>query len=83
MNGGYFEYQQESITEIAEAIKIAVKENYQGFSPETLGELESAVVVLEKARVYAQRVDDLLSGNCNADTFHKRLTSDLLDNQNK
>jgi hypothetical protein len=83
MNGGYFEYQQESITEIAEAIKIAVKENFQGFSPETIAEFENAIEVLENARVYAQRVDNLLSGNCNEDTFHKRVVSDLLDNQNK
>ena len=72
-----------------------VKQNYQvshgslldnnEISEETIAEFEKAVLYLNLAYIYAQRIDWLVSGDDGEETFHKRLTDDLknLDNNSK
>ena len=56
---------------------------FNDFSKETLSEFKTAVELLRKAAVYAQRIDWLLSGDDGEETFHKRLKEDLKNLQNE
>lgn len=56
---------------------------FNDFSKETLSEFKTAVELLRKAAVYAQRIDWLLSGDDGEETFHKRLEEDLKNLQNE
>ena len=56
---------------------------FNDFSKETLSEFKTAVKLLRKAAVYAQRIDWLLSGDDGEETFHQRLEEDLKNLQNE
>ena len=74
MSGGYFDYKQHHIEDIAEDIEYVIDtKRPDEFTPETLDELREGVRVLRLAAIYAQRIDWLLSGDDGEDTFHKRL----------
>jgi len=86
MSGGYFNYDQCRIGQIAESIdRIARQENHQidcddfqfDFNEKTLVEFRNAVIFLKLAQIYAHRIDWLVSGDDGEDTFHKRLAEDL------
>jgi len=87
MSGGTFEYTQYTIKSMAEDIEDLIKnkgvyisdeETYDyELSDETLQEFQNAVDILNKAYVYAQRIDWLLAGDDGEETFHKRLKEDL------
>ena len=47
------------------------------YSDETINEFKTAVELLKKAQVYAQRVDWLLSDDDGEETFHERLKDEL------
>ena len=85
MSGGHFDYDQYKILEIADAIERAIQKNdvddedgyCYNFSNETIQEFHAAVANLNIACAYAHRIDWLLSGDDNEETFHKRLKEDL------
>lgn len=80
MSGGYFDYKQHVIDDIASEIEELIEENdgvgYH-YSPATIIEFKSALAFLRYAAVYAQRIDWLVSGDDAEETFHKRLQDDL------
>jgi hypothetical protein len=90
MSGGYFDHRQWNISDIASEIEEVIKRNDStdtnaygdpisyNLSEETIAEFKNAVVILNKAAIYAQRIDWLLSGDDGEETFHKRLKEDLL-----
>lgn len=88
MSGGHFEYSQYQISQIAKSIRSIIEKNgvvneeygfswSYDYSPETLKEFENAIEILNKAYVYAQRIDWLVSGDDGEETFHKRLKEEL------
>jgi hypothetical protein len=84
MSGGYFNYNQYRITDIAEQIKEIIRDNEDGiaeecyiYSEKTIDEFRNAVYALCKAAVYAQRIDWLLCSDDGEETFHERLFEDL------
>ena len=52
------------------------------WSEETLQEFRRGISILKRARIYAQRIDWLLSGDDGEESFHKRL-KEKLDKLNK
>lgn len=91
MSGGYFDYQQYRLGEIADRIETLIETNHseelneygdpvgRGYTEETIEEFVAAVRILREAYVYVQRVDWLLSGDDGEEEFHKRLEQDLDD----
>lgn len=56
---------------------------YNDFSKETLDEFRKGLDILNKAYIYTQRIDWLLSGDDGEETFHQRLEEDLKNLQNE
>ena len=77
MSGGFFDYNQYRINEIADQIGGLLSNNPYGYSPETLDEFRTAVRALQIARIYAQRIDWLVCDDDGEATFHTRLRQDL------
>jgi len=81
MSGGTFDYQQYKIDQIAEMIESYIhknkKEYWMNYSEQTMREFQNAVIFLKTAAVYTQRIDWLLAGDDDEETFHKRLKHDL------
>lgn len=89
MSGGHFDYKQYEIGYITDSIEQIIinyrldKENSWGtkvrdqYSPAEIEKFEEAVYYLEKAQIYAQRVDWLLSGDDGSDSFFARLDAEL------
>ena len=84
MSGGHFNSQQYAFTDIAEEIKKVVSCNNISdsygyafdFSDKTICEFHKAIKYMEIARIYANRVDWLLSGDDSETAFHERLEED-------
>lgn len=51
---------------------------YDDYTKETKQEFRNAIEILEKAYIYAQRIDWLLAGDDGEDTFINRLQEELL-----
>ena len=94
MSGGYFEYNQWKVEELAEDIDRAIarstrlldnppdKNDYEHcyvYTPETLAKFTEARDTLRRAAKMAQRVDWLLSGDDGEDSFHKRWEEEVLN----
>lgn len=87
MSGGFFDYKQHKITEIADSIEelISGKVNDYGeirhyeFGEKEVGVFKEAVIALRKAAIYAQRIDWLVSGDDGEESFHARLAEELGD----
>jgi len=89
MSGGYFDYNQFRIAEIADKIDRLIRTNKltrpdgfgetfsRGYSEETIREFKAALRVLRYAAVYAQRIDYLVSCADGENSFHKQLKEDL------
>jgi hypothetical protein len=81
MSGGFFDYQDASINDMVEKIKKVIDENniieWYHYSPETIEEFKNAVDILEKASIYAYRIDWLISCDDGEDSFHEGLNEDL------
>jgi len=89
MSGGRFDYMQYRLSEISDAIEQEIIDNNapskskdewfepNNYSEKTIEEFKTAIWLLKKAQVYAQRIDWLLSGDDAEETFHKRLKDDL------
>lgn len=96
MSGGYFDYKQLHIGQIADAIEeIVTGETTEvirwetmeeaplrdSLGEATIAEFKKAVEVLRMAATYAHRIDWLLSSDDNEDSFRKRLAKDLSEEQ--
>lgn len=87
MSGGAFNYNQDRIDDIVSEIEeVLIREespkeyNHEwinGFSKETLDEFKKGIKVLKEARIYAQRIDWLLSADDGEESFHERLKEEL------
>jgi hypothetical protein len=85
MSGGRFEYSQHRLFDIVEEIKKIIEHNTipnewgdaYNFSDETIAEFRKGIEVLNRAYVYAQRIDWLVSGDDSEPYFHTRLQEDL------
>ncbi|MEW6095060.1 MAG: hypothetical protein AB1567_00845 [bacterium] len=89
MSGGHFDYQQFRLEEIATEIQKLIDNNdsdlldeYSNlvgrhYSPETIEKFKEAVRLLAIAEIYVTRIDYLLSGDDNEESFHRRLKEDL------
>lgn len=93
MSGGYFDYRDGAIDDVARSIDRLVKiyndstpvtENsswtekfVSSLTPETIQEFKNAVKLLRVASLYAHRIDYLMEGDDGEETFHKRLKKDL------
>jgi len=89
MSGGHFNYKQHRLLDIADDIGSEILTNDSTekdewgnnigshYSLETIEEFEKAVKALKLAYVYAQRIDWLLSGDDDEDSFHIRLQAQL------
>ena len=80
MSGGHFDYNQYLIGEIAEEIERVISSNKDRdypYTPETIEQFEKAVEVLRMAKIYAQRIDWLLSCDDGQEQFHQRLKEEL------
>ncbi len=89
MSGGFFDYAQYKIAEIADAVERLISNNNDtsldewgyrkghGYSEETIQEFKRALVFLKLAEIYAQRIDWLASGDDGEDSFHRRISEDI------
>lgn len=89
MSGGYFDYDQYKIFRIADDVEQVII-NYEEdkfdsynepirnrFTPEEIEKFREAEYIIRKAAIYAQRIDWLLSGDDDADSFFRRLKEEL------
>ena len=87
MSGGYFDYSQYQIAEIADQIEYLIVNNepkdsdewFEGprYTQETIKEFENGLQILRQAFIYAHRIDWLVSCDDGEETFHERLKSEL------
>ena len=89
MSGGAFNYQQHHIRDIANQIEDLIYHNgseerdvhggpmHPSYPPDVIARFQEAVEALERAYVYAQRVDWLVSGDDGIGSFKLRLAEDL------
>ena len=90
MSGGFYDYKQYAIDNIAESIQLEIEQNDsteddgfgydrgRHYSPLVIDRMSEAVMALRIAYIYAQRVDWLLSGDDSEDSFLRRLDEDLV-----
>ena len=71
-NETYYSYGYDQDGEITER-----PEGWQRYSDETIREFQEAYIQCKKAGIYAQRVDWLVSGDDDDESFHQRLRKDL------
>jgi hypothetical protein len=89
MSGGYFDYVQYRLNDIACSIEKLIENNDittqdewgdkigKGFAPETITEFKRALVIMQKASIYLHRIDWLVSGDTGEESFHHRLAEDF------
>ena len=87
MQQGFFDYDEQRFSNIADAIMSEIADNdrivdYEfgythSFCDETILKFIEAVRMLREAKVYVHRIDVLLSGDENEKTFLRRLNKDL------
>jgi len=91
MSGGYFEYNQYKIYQIAEELEDVILKNgkkrerreswedeyHYEYSSEIIAKFKEGLEFLKKAHIYAHRIDWLLSDDDGEESFLKRLESDL------
>lgn len=77
MSGGHFDYEQYMINRVAFDVEQLIIDNSREFSEETIKEFRVGLEALEKAAIYAQRIDWLVSGDDGEESFHERLAKNL------
>lgn len=89
MSGGYFDYQQYKLDQMADEILHLIESNEDKtvndwgdrkgrfYSAETIQRFKEAVDALNLAKVYVQRIDWLVSGDDGEESFHNRLNKEL------
>lgn len=91
MSGGYFNYDQFKMLQIAEDIQNVIDNNnveneygyVNNFSDETISKFKEAVKMLQLAYVMSIRIDYLLSGDDGEDNFHTRWNKDINELNNE
>lgn len=77
MSGGYFDYDQHRITDMAESMEQVVGNNTYNYSEATLAKIRIAIKTANQAAMMIQRVDWLLSFDDGEDSFHKRWAEEI------
>lgn len=91
MSGGFFEYNQYKIYQIAEDLEHVILNNgkkrenkepweddyHREYSAEVIAKFKEGLEFLKKAHIYAHRIDWLLSDDDGEQSFLERLESDL------
>jgi len=84
MSGGYFDYNERSMLDIAEMIDYAIGRNRHlpdghesRLSDETIRIFRKGAKKIRKAYVYAKRIDYLLSGDDGEEDLKPRIKEDL------
>jgi hypothetical protein len=91
MSGGFFEYNQYKIYQIAEELEDVILKNgkkrerreswedeyHYEYPAEVIAKFKEGLELLKKAHIYAHRIDWLLSGDDGDESFLERLESDL------
>ena len=93
MSGGFYDYKQHVLYEIADSIQLEIEQNDsteddgfgqdrgRHYAPIVIDRMSEAVMALRIAYIYAQRVDWLLSGDDSEDSFLRRLEEELKEVQ--
>lgn len=91
MSGGHFDYAQYRIGDIVSAIEDLIASNHDksldefgwergcGYREATIERFREAAATLRKARAMAQRIDWLVSGDDQEETFHSRWNEEVED----
>lgn len=77
MSGGHFNYDQYRIHNIIDSIEIEIESNNYDFPEHIIQKFKEGVYFLKIAEIYAQRIDWLISGDDNEDSFIKRLNDEI------
>jgi len=79
MSGGKFSYLQTRYEweEAIECINDNIDNNPNEFNSDTLNEFRIGLDYIQKAKIYLQRIDWLLSDDDGEESFHERLKEDL------
>ena len=90
MSGGHFDYKQYDLQYISDEIEQVIREFERGEksewgdypkwnfkNPKTIDEFREGIWLLKMARIYAQRIDWLLSADDGEEDFHERLKWDF------
>ena len=89
MSGGFYDYKQHVLDDIAESIQLEIEQNDsteddgfghdrgRHYAPLVIDRMSEAVMALRIAYIYAQRVDWLLSDDDGEESFLRRLDEDL------
>ena len=84
MSGGYFDYQQYRLEDIADEIRnlITLNENptmnkEEKYSAETIAKFLEADKTLRLAAIMAHRIDWLVSGDDGEESFHERWDEEI------
>jgi len=94
MSGGHFDYKQYEIENIADEIGQIILDNDSEekddwgdkghhYSAETIEQFKIAIEHLRKAKVYLHRIDWLISGDDDENSFHERLFEDFNGEQDR
>ena len=93
MSGGFYDYKQYVLDEIADSIQLEIEQNDsteddgfghdrgRHYAPLVIDRMSEAVTALRIASIYAQVVDWLLSGDDSEDSFLRRLDKDLANQE--
>ena len=89
MSGGHFDYAQYRLNDIASSIDELIASNDDtslneygdvrgaGYSEETIEKFKEATATLRRAEAMAQRVDWLVSGDDDEESFHSRWAKEV------
>jgi hypothetical protein len=83
MSGGFFDYDQYRIERIADKIEQLIISNEQEtmdgrfYQPEVIDKFKEGLLILQKAAIYTQRIDWLVSCDDDEDSFLDRLEEEL------
>ena len=76
MSGGAFDYNQRRIKEIYEHVEEVIN-SLNIYQDDVIEKMKEGIEILKTAEIYAQRIDWLLSGDDEEETFLERLEEDL------
>jgi hypothetical protein len=82
MSGGYFNYENYRMNDIARAIEELIAHNdtseyHGGYGPQTLERFQEAIDLIKRADHIVHRIDWLVSGDDSEESFHSRLNKQL------
>ena len=89
MSGGYFDYNQNRIFDIADEVSKLIRTNNDAtldewgdrkgnfYGTEVIAHFREGVEALERAAIYAQRIDWLVSGDDSPEAFIERLVEEI------